>query len=206
MARREVTVGTPNAAGRCIAGDNIDKLTLGKQGLERVSVRSNGFNSNIVEEVVMDDEGWTEVADYDKTSAWAPNKAQVTSCDYRLLKQMQMTGGGGDDSGQVKTEDSRGTVVAILRLCDVPELESVWKNSYKRASNYNGMQFLSTRLYRKKRRKIWSWRRLWLVSGGTEWKHGVGVLLCNDLSLQRFVAISPRLHYVEADGHSQKLQ
>ena len=57
MASRKVTVGTPTGGGRCAAGDNTDKLTVGKQGLERVAVRGGGVDSDIVEEVVMDDEG-----------------------------------------------------------------------------------------------------------------------------------------------------
>lgn len=44
----------------------------------------------------------------------------------------------------------------------------------------------------------------WLGSGGSEGKHGVGALLRRGMILQRFVAISPRLCYVEADDAHQK--
>ena len=56
--------------------------------------------------------------DNDKTSAQAADNAQVTSCEYRLLKQMQMNGSDSDDLGQARTQDSGGAELNGMGLDD----------------------------------------------------------------------------------------
>ena len=117
-----------------------------------------------------------------------------------------MNGGDGDDSGRVKIQGSGGTFVTISKNVRSIQTEERFEEFLQESKQVRWHAILVNETWRKEKEEVMRLESgdLWLGSGGTEGKHGVGVLLSKDLSLQRFVAISPRLSYVEADGYSQK--
>jgi hypothetical protein len=114
---------------------------------------------------------------------------------------LQLRGGGDSSEGNVPAE-----VVVIVKNARSLQTEGRFEELLLECETLRWDAILVNETWRSAAEEIIKLEsgHYWFGSGGTEGKHGVGILLRKGFTLQKFVAISPRLCYLEVDGMRQK--